>query len=213
MSTKKITTVGLLCAMAIVANLLVHFPLVPAAGFLSYDPKDIVIVIGGFIYGPMTSFIMSAITSFLEMMYRGDTLIDVLMNVISTCAFVCPAAYFYKKNHTKKGALVGLGTGIILTTLCMLLWNYIITPIYYGMPREDVIAILLPGILPFNLIKSGLNSGITLFLYKPIVTILRSTNLVEKKNEVQSQRTGLLLVGFFLIVTVICILLVIQGII
>ncbi len=46
--TKKITTIGLLCAMAMVLNLLVSFPLVPAVSFLKFDPKDIIIVIGGF---------------------------------------------------------------------------------------------------------------------------------------------------------------------
>ena len=54
-STKKLTTIAILSAMAMVLNLLIHFPLVPAVSFLSYDPKDIIIVIAGFIYGPMTS--------------------------------------------------------------------------------------------------------------------------------------------------------------
>ena len=56
MSTKKITTVGMLCAMAMIVNVLISFPIVPAVSFLRYDPKDILIVIGGFIYGPMISF-------------------------------------------------------------------------------------------------------------------------------------------------------------
>ena len=61
MNTKKITTVGILCAMAMIINLLISFPMVPAASFLRYDPKDIVIIIGGYIYGPMTVVVMSAI--------------------------------------------------------------------------------------------------------------------------------------------------------
>ena len=65
MSTKKITTVGMLCAMAMIVNVLISFPIVPAVSFLRYDPKDILIVIGGFIYGPMTSFLMSFICSVL----------------------------------------------------------------------------------------------------------------------------------------------------
>ena len=47
MSTKKITTVGMLCAMAMIVNVLISFPIVPAVSFLRYDPKDILIVIGG----------------------------------------------------------------------------------------------------------------------------------------------------------------------
>ena len=57
-STKKLTTIAILSAMAMVLNLLIQFPIVPALSFLSYDPKDIIIVIAGFIYGPMTSFIV-----------------------------------------------------------------------------------------------------------------------------------------------------------
>ena len=50
-STKKLTTIAILSAMAMVLNLLIQFPIVPAVSFLSYDPKDIIIVIAGFIYG------------------------------------------------------------------------------------------------------------------------------------------------------------------
>ena len=104
MNTKKITTIGILCAMAVVINVLIHFPMVPAVSFLSYDPEDIIIVIGGFIYGPMISLLMSGITSVLELMYRGGTILDVVMNMVSTCAFACTAAFIYKKMHNKKGA-------------------------------------------------------------------------------------------------------------
>ncbi len=48
-STKKLTTIAILSAMAMVLNLLIQFPIVPAVSFLSYDPKDIIIVIAGFI--------------------------------------------------------------------------------------------------------------------------------------------------------------------
>lgn len=213
MSTKKIVTVGILCAMAVVVNMLIYFPLVPAVSFLSYDPKDIIIVIGGFIYGPLSAVLMSAVTSFLEILYRGGNFLDILMNMISTCAFVCPAAFIYKINRTKNGALIGLVIGVMTTTFSMVVWNYIVTPIYYGMPREAVVAMMLPGIIPFNLLKSGLNAGITLFLYKPIVTVLRSTNLVEKKDSQENKNFGLVALGLFITVSVICVILVLQGII
>ena len=139
LSTKKITTIGMLSAMAIVVNLLIHFPIVPAVSFLNYDPKDIVIVIGGFIYGPAVCFIMSAITSVMEIMFRGGTILDVLMNMISTCTFAVTAAYFYKRNHTKKGAIIGLSIGVVACSISMLLWNYIVDPIYFQMPREALV--------------------------------------------------------------------------
>ena len=213
MTTKKITTLGMLCALAVIVNLLIHFPLIPSVEFLSYDAKDVIIVIGGFIYGPGSAFIMSVITSLLEIMYRGGNLLDVLMNVISTCTFACVAAWIYKRDHTREGAFIGLGAGIVCCVLSMLLWNYIVTPIYFGMPREAVVSILIPGILPFNLLKCGLNTGLTLFLYKPIVGVFRRTSLVEHSGGDHAITKGTVLIGLFICASVICFILGFQGII
>lgn len=214
MTTKKITTLGMLCGLAVIVNLLIHFPLIPSVEFLSYDAKDVIIVIGGFIYGPGSAFIMSVITSLLEIMYRGGNLLDVLMNVISTCTFACVAAWIYKRDHTREGAFIGLGAGIVCCVLSMLLWNYIVTPIYFGMPREAVVSILIPGILPFNLLKCGLNTGLTLFLYKPIVGVFRRTSLVEHSSGGDHAITkGTVLIGLFICASVICFILGFQGII
>ena len=214
MTTKKITTLGMLCALAVIVNLLIHFPLIPSVEFLSYDAKDVIIVIGGFIYGPGSAFIMSVITSLLEIMYRGGNLLDVLMNVISTCTFACVAAWIYKRDHTREGAFIGLGAGIVCCVLSMLLWNYIVTPIYFGMPREALVSILIPGILPFNLLKCGLNTGLTLFLYKPIVGVFRRTSLVEHSSGGDHAITkGTVLIGLFICASVICFILGFQGII
>ncbi len=214
MTTKKITTLGMLCGLAVIVNLLIHFPLIPSVEFLSYDAKDVIIVIGGFIYGAGSAFIMSVITSLLEIMYRGGNLLDVLMNVISTCTFACVAAWIYKRDHTRKGAFLGLGIGTVCSVLSMLLWNYIVTPIYFGMPREAVVSILIPGILPFNLLKCGLNTGLTLFLYKPIVGVFRRTSLVEHSSGGDHAITkGTVLIGLFICASVICFILGFQGII
>lgn len=91
-----------------------------------------------------------------------DGILGILMNVISTCAFACTASFIYKRKRTLGGALIGLGSGIILSTAMMLLWNWAITPIYMGYPRSAVAAMLLPVFAPFNLIKSTLNASFTL---------------------------------------------------
>lgn len=212
MNTKKITTVGMLCAMAVIINLLIHFPIIPSVSFLKYDPKDIIIVIGGFIFGPLISLIMSAITSVLEIVYRGGTILDVLMNMISTCTFAMVAAYFYKKMHTKMGAIIGLSLGVAACTVSMIIWNYVIDPIYFQMPRSAVVT-MLPAIALFNIIKCGLNMAVTLFLYKPIVTILRNTNLVEKHDETSSVSRDILVLASFILVTAVVLILSFQQII
>ncbi len=213
METKKITTVGMLCAMAMIVNLIISFPIVPMVSFLRYDPKDILIIIGGFIYGPMTSLIMSFICSIFELLVRGGNILDVIMNMISTCSFACMAAFIYKRYHHQKGAIIGLICGVVLTTVSMLIWNYIVTPIYYGMPRSAVVAILLPGILPFNLIKATMNAVVTWFLYKPLMNILRRTNLVESSLHQQKVYKGYIIVAGMIFITAILFILGYQGII
>ena len=61
--TKKITTTAMLCAIAYVVVVVGRIPVVL---FLKYDPKDIIITLGGLIWGPMTSFIVSVIVSLIE---------------------------------------------------------------------------------------------------------------------------------------------------
>ena len=62
--TKRLTTVGMLCALAYVA---VVFGRMPVILFLKYDPKDVIIAIGGLIFGPLTSFTVALIVSLIEM--------------------------------------------------------------------------------------------------------------------------------------------------
>ncbi len=210
---KKLTTIGMLCAMAMAVNLLISFPMIPAVAFLKYDPKDIVIAIGGFIFGPMSAFFMSVICSVLEILFRGGTVLDILMNVISTSTFVCVAALFYKKKHSRRGAVTGLVLGVFLSTASMLLWNYIVTPIYFSMPRAEVMKLLLPGILPFNLLKNGFNACIIFVFYKGVVKALRKAKLVESNEHETKLSAGLMLTALFIGGTILGIVLVMQKII
>lgn len=154
---------------------------------------------------------MSLVTSVLEILYHGGNHIDIIMNVISTCAFVCPAAIIYKKMKSKSGAIIGLISGVVISTLIMLLWNYIVTPGYYNLPREAVVELMIPGILPFNLIKNVINAAIAFILYKPIVTVFRTTNLLEKSESKSKINIGYILLALFIILTMVMILLVING--
>lgn len=183
MSTQKIVVAAMLCAISFVATLIGQL-VPPVAGFLSYDPKDAVVAIAGFIYGPMIAVMITVVESVVEMLTISSTgVYGLIMNVFSTCAFVLPASLLYKKMHNMKGAVIGLLLGMVAMTGCMLLWNYIITPFYMGMPRSAVAAMLVPVFLPFNLIKSGINTGLTLVLYKPLVTTLRKANLLPKDEQ------------------------------
>lgn len=175
--TKKLTTAGMFCAFAYAATVFGRIPLVL---FLKYDPKDIIIAISGLIFGPLTSFSVAFIVSLIEMFTISENGIwGFLMNVISSCSFACTTAFVYRKKRKLSGAIVGLFCGWGCMVLVMLFWNYLITPIYMGSSREAVAELLIPVFLPFNLIKGGLNAAITMVLYKPVVTALGRTHLVE----------------------------------
>ena len=206
--TKKFTTLGMLCAFAYVSTVIGRVPLVL---FLKYDPKDIIIAISGLIFGPFTSFSVALIVSLIEMLTISENgILGFLMNVISSCSFACTAAFIYKKKRKLSGAIVGLFCGWGCMVLVMLLWNYLITPIYMGYPREAVVELLIPAFLPFNLIKGGLNVAMTMILYKPVITALRHAHLMET-NQIKAKaklNIGLVLIALLIITT--CILLILS---
>ena len=209
-SVKKLVLLAMLAAMAYV---IVSFIRIPVILFLKYEPKDVIITIGGFLLGPMASFITSLVVSFLEMVTVSETgPIGCLMNLISTCAFSCTAALIYKRKHTLKGAVVGLTAGWFFMVIAMLLWNWLITPLYMGVDRNTVETMLVPVFLPFNLLKGGLNSAMILLLYKPLVTALRRTGLVEMHAAKSgSTKHGIYLLALGLLATCVVLLLVLQG--
>ncbi len=210
--TKKLTTAGMLCAIAYVA---VAVGRIPVVLFLKYDPKDIIIAIGGLIYGPLTSFAVACIVSFVEMFtVSDDGIIGCVMNVISSCSFACIAALIYKKIHRLSGAVIGLLCGWGCMAAVMMLWNYLITPIYMGCPRETVVELLLPAFLPFNLIKGGLNASLTMLLYKPVVTALRRSHLIEgsASSEKRRNNAGVIIVSLAVVATCVLLILSLNGV-
>jgi len=183
-----IIVIGMLSAIAYCAVLLGK--LVPnVAGFLSYDPKDAVVVIAGFIYGPLASLLISVIVSLVEMVTVSQTgLYGLLMNIVSTCAFALPAVAIYRVKRTKAGAVIGLAVGVAVMSGTMVLWNYIITPLYMGVPREQVAGMLATVFLPFNAIKGTINAALVMMVYKPLITALRKTKLVDDPDSGNSKR-------------------------
>ena len=188
MSTRYMAAVAMFAALSFVSVLIAK--VIPnVAGFLSYEPKDAVIVIAGLLYGPLTSVLISVIVSLIEMLTISSTgPYGFLMNVISTCAFAVPAAWYYQKHKTQKDAVIGLCFGVITMVVAMLLWNYIITPFYMGVSRETVAEMLMSVFLPFNLVKGGINAGLTLLLYKPVVGALRKAGLAQPSSTGSDKR-------------------------
>ena len=206
----------LIAMLAAVAYMMVSLVRIPVVLFLKYEPKDVIITIGGFLLGPMVSFLVSLVVSLLEMVSISDTgPIGAVMNLLSTCSFACVASLVYKRRHTLRGAVEGLLAGAVVMVTTMLLWNWLIPPLYMtGTSRSDIAAMLVPVFLPFNLLKAGLNSAFILLVYKPLVTALRRAHLVDAPKAPSAQKQipwGIYILALFLLVTCILLVLVFQG--
>ena len=178
---RRMTVMALLTALSYVAVMFVRIPVVL---FLSYEPKDVLLTVGGFLFGPVAGAGMAVAVALLEMITFSSTgIIGFVMNVLSSCLFVCTASILYHRKKTLSRALLGLICAALVTTAGMLLWNYLITPLYMAnTTREQVTGMLLPVFLPFNLLKSSLNAALTMFLYKGISASLRAARLLPQSS-------------------------------
>lgn len=214
--THRLTLMAMFAALAYIVMLVGRFP-ISSVDFLKYDPKDVILVICGFILGPMPALLVTFVVSIIEMLTVSSTgIIGLIMNVLSSAGFACTAAFVYKKRHSLRGAAVGLVLGALVMTALMLLWNYFITPYYMGMPREAVAAMLVPVFLPFNLIKSALNAAIAMLIYKPVSRALRQVGLTEPAGSQAPEKKsvmGAMLVAALVLVSCIFIVLIMRGII
>ncbi len=184
LTTKNIVILALLIAISVVLVYLIHLPIIPSAPYLEYDPADIPILIGAFAFGPIAGIIITVIASGIQALtvsIQGG-IYGFIMHIIATSTLVVVASTIYRVRHTRLGAVIGLVSGTLAMTGIMLVANHFITPFYTGMPTEAVDAILLPAILPFNLIKAGINSTVTFLVYKTVSRyIIHGEKLGSKK--------------------------------
>ena len=205
---KSLAAMAILAALAVAADIFLRIPGI--GGFLTYEPKDVVLTIGAFIFGPIAGLIMSLVVCFVEMITVSSTgPIGLLMNFLSSGMFVGVASVIYFRKKTMSRAITGLISAIFAMTAIMLLWNYIVTPLYMGVSREMVLGMFVPLLIPFNLLKASLNAALVLLLYKGVVTALRKSGLVPmRESTAQNKRANTVLVVVISAVAVITLLLV-----
>ena len=166
-STRRIAITALFCAVSAMCTLFIEFPILPGVTFLKYDPSAIPALIAGFVFGPATGAIVS-ILPYLVHLATQSGIYGTVMAIIATLSLVLPASLVYQRNTTMRGAITGLAAGAVVCLACCILANIIITPIYMGAPRETVIGMIVPVLIPFNAIKIAINCVATVFVYKPI---------------------------------------------
>lgn len=167
-STAMLTKLAMMTAISIVLLLVVRIPF-PPAPFLVFDPADMPIYITSFAYGPVAGIVVTLVVSLIQAFaLGGDGIYGFLMHFVATGMVALVIGLMYQREKTKKVAIKSLAVGVIVTLVVMTGMNLLVTPIYMGVERSAVVAMLPTVILPFNLIKAGINSLLTFVLYKRI---------------------------------------------
>ena len=171
-STKRIAQYALFVALSMAVSF-IEFPITPVS-YLKYDPSGIVCLVAGFAYGPAAAAIVS-ILGFAPHLFTNP--LGTIMAVLVSFGFSVTAAFIYKKMRTKKGAALSLIFGSVVAIIIAIVGNLIITPLYAPhMHVADVASLILPVLLPFNIIKLALHVVITIIIYKPISKLLHKVN-------------------------------------
>ncbi|HHX75508.1 MAG TPA: ECF transporter S component [Firmicutes bacterium] len=175
MNTKQMVTLAMLAAVSLPLMYFIRFPIFPAAPFLEYDMADVPILIGTFLFGPVSGLLLTVVVSVIQALTvsASSGWIGAVMHICATGAYVLAAGSLYRRFPTRRGAIAGLCAGVLAMTLAMIPLNLIFTVIFMGVPRSVVMGMLAPVIIPFNLIKAGINGVITFAVYKTVARILR----------------------------------------
>lgn len=183
-TTKQMTYLGVMAALAVVLAALVHFPILPQAGFLEYDPADIPLFIVAFAFGPLPALLLTVVVSVIQgvTVSAASGVIGIIMHIAATGTAVLVAGGIYSRRKTRKTAVIALISGVLSMTGVMILMNLLLTPIYMGVPMEQVLLMILPVILPFNLIKAGINATVAFLVYKAVGRIFGDRMELAKKN-------------------------------
>jgi len=196
--TYMITLIGVLSAAA-AGLMLLEFPLLfIAPEFYKFDFSDLPAIIGSFALGPVAGVSIEALKNLLKILFVGSktNYIGELANFGVGVCYVLPASLLYYYRKTKKRAVAGLALStVICVTVGSLLNAFVLLPVYsklYGAPMEyfigkgtevhgiikDLQTFILFAVAPFNLLKYGVISLITILIYKRISRVLK--NPLEK---------------------------------
>ena len=191
--TRTIAQVAMLGAVAgVLMNFEVPLPFL-APSFYQLDFSEIPALIGSFAMGPVAGILIELVKILLNIVLTGTSTAGVgeIANFVIGCAFCVPAGIIYRRNRTRKNALIGMATGTLLMTVLGCFVNaYVLLPAYgaaFGMPVSKLVGLgtavnphitslatfVIFAVAPFNLIKGVAVSAIVFVIYKKISPVLR----------------------------------------
>lgn len=180
--------ISILSALAFMIMLL-DFPLPLFPSFLQIDLSDIPALIGGFAMGPLAGLLIELIKNMIHLTMTTTLGIGEAANFIVGAAFVVTSAALYRKDKSRKNALISLIAGTLVMTLVAVVSNfYAFIPLYskFLFPLEaiigasaeinkavkDLYTLVVYTIMPFNLLKGVIVSGVTYLMYKKVSPLL-----------------------------------------
>lgn len=192
---QKMIAVAMFAAMAVVLQY-VAFPVIPAFSFMKVDFSDIPVMLSMFLFGPGAGILTAFLRSALHLLTTGlepTNMVGDVASFLATSLFTLPMFYFFNKGtSSRENKILGVVTGIFALTVFMSLANYfVITPLYlsfYGVTATQFLGTSLGqyvaiGVIPFNLVKGIIVSGVFLAIYLKLYPWL--TKKQREKGRVQ----------------------------
>jgi riboflavin transporter FmnP len=187
---KHLVLMGMFGALGAVL-MLFEFP-IPfiAPPFYGLDLSEIPVLVGTFSMGPLAGLVIELVKILVKLVLKPTTtgFVGEFANFCIGCSLVLPAGFLYKRNKTKKGALIGMIIGTVSMAVIGAVLNALVMIPFYSnfMPLESIIAagaainpvvsnvwtFAFACVAPFNLVKGALVSLITTLVYKRISIII-----------------------------------------
>ncbi|MBS5451349.1 MAG: ECF transporter S component [Coriobacteriia bacterium] len=169
LDTRELVTIAIFAAMTMVLSF-IQIPLFPPAPWLMYDPSGVIPLITALLFGPAAGVTVGVI-GWLPRLFFDP--LGTLITVVVVAVMSLITGLIYRAKKTFAGAMVGMVIGAVVFIVLAILLNLLITPLYAHVSIPEVAAMIVPILLPFNLIKVGLNVVITALLYKPVSNLIK----------------------------------------
>lgn len=195
MNVKQMSMVGIMSAITVILYYFVKFNLPFFPPWLDIQVSELPALITGFAYGPFAGCLVILVRFVLKLPATITAGVGELADLVLGIAVVGISSLIYKKHKTIKGALVatGIGVGVGVVVSCFLNWLVLIPAYIYlaGFPLDALVGMLsympfevtkenfmlayvLVGALPFNLVRFILVYALTFLLYKRTHKLLKA---------------------------------------
>ena len=167
-SPKQVAAIVLLILMAMVLSF-VELPVVPGAEWLKYDPSGIVSLLATLLYGSWIG-VGIAVASWIPHLVTDP--LGAFMNIMATVSLIVAVGSVYRRKPSLALAVLGCAAGVVVSTAVSICLNFVVTPLYMGATYEQVAALVLPALLPFNVFKALANSVVAIASYRKLASLL-----------------------------------------